>query len=234
MIGRFLYDGKMSSHYGIYISGSGTYNAPERDIEAVSIPGKNGDLIIDNQRYKNISVAYPAFIRQKFKASAQAARIWLAANYEYKRLEDSYHPEYFRLARFSGPLDFDMRFLNKSGECTITFDCKPQRFLKEGEMSITAEGAIRLYNPTGQKALPRFRVYGSGAGTLAVGNTIMELTEIDGYVDIDCDTQNAYKGNENCNNRVSNAFPVLESGQTGISFSGGIERIEIIPRWWTI
>ena len=127
-----------------------------------------------------------------------------------------------------------MRFLNKSGECSITFDCKPQRFLKSGEMVITSDGEIKLYNPTGQTALPLIRVYGSGDGTLAVGNTIMEIKGINGYMDIECDTQNAFKANENCNGRVSRVFPVLESGLTGISFSGKITKIDIIPRWWTI
>lgn len=234
MIGKFLYDGVMSSHFGIYISGSGTYNAPERDVETISIPGRNGDLIIDNNRYKNVHVTYPAFIRQKFKTNADAARRWLSKGYEYKRLEDSYHPEYFRMARFTGPLDFDMRFLNKSGECSITFDCKPQRFLKAGEFVMQADEDIKLYNPTDEEALPLIRVYGSGDGVLAVGNNTMSISGLVDYMDIDSDTQNAYRGITNCNANISKEFPVLLKGSTGISFSGGITKIEIKPRWWTV
>ena len=36
----FCYGGKCSRDYGIYISGSGTYNVPERDITKVEVPGK--------------------------------------------------------------------------------------------------------------------------------------------------------------------------------------------------
>lgn len=40
------------------ISGYGTYGAPERDVEMVAIPGRNGDLIFDNGRFTNAEVYY--------------------------------------------------------------------------------------------------------------------------------------------------------------------------------
>ena len=229
-----MFGSYMSDDFGIYISGSGTFNAPERDIETISVPGRNGDLIVDNGRYKNITVSYPAFIREKFKENAAGARLWLAKTTEYKRLEDSYHPEYYRMARFVGPLDFDMRFLNESGECKLSFDCKPQRFLKCGEFPIEIDTEAVIFNPTGVEALPIIRVYGTGTGKLIVGNTIMNIDNIDEYMDIDSDTQNAYKSTQNCNSCVSQNFPTLGEGETGISFSGGITKVQIIPRWWAL
>ena len=230
---KFFYNGHMSSDFGIYISGSGTFNAPERDVEVVSIPGRNGDIVIDNGRFKNITVSYPAFIRTLFKDRSAGARDWLCQSAEYHRLEDSYSPEFYRLARFVGPLDFTTRFLNYSAELELSFDCKPQRYLKDGERVISATGAVTLYNPTSYSALPYIRVYGT-SGSLVVGNNIMQLTEIDEYVDLDSETQNAFKGTINCNDKVSNNFPVLAPGEVGITFSGNIIKIEITPRWWTV
>ncbi len=40
------------------LSGSGTYGAPERDVEAIAIPGRSGDLIFDNGRFTNAEVFY--------------------------------------------------------------------------------------------------------------------------------------------------------------------------------
>ena len=51
MINWFIFDGKNSRDYGIYISGSGTFNAPEMDITTVEIPGRNGDLTISNNGF---------------------------------------------------------------------------------------------------------------------------------------------------------------------------------------
>ena len=63
----------------------------------------------------------------------------------------------------------------------------------------------------------------------------MQLKTIDGYVDIDCETENAYRGTVNCNaNIYAPTFPELPAGRTTVSFEGNIEKIEIKPRWWTI
>lgn len=233
MMHSFFFKGKKSQDFGIYISGSGTYNFPERDIEKVEVPGRNGDLLIDNKRYKNVTLTYPAFVREKFKELTDVARMWLMADPEYQRLEDTYHPEQFRVARFTGPMDWDMKFMNRSGECNLTFDCKPQRYLKLGEHPVVSEGKVILFNPTGFEALPLIRVYGT-SGDLVVGNTVVQIKTIDGYMDIDSETQNAYKGLQNCNRQIyAPVFPSLPAGKTGIMTEGNIEKIEIIPRWWT-
>ena len=234
MIGYFVYGGKCSKDYGLYISGGGTFNAPERDVELVEVPGKNGSLVLDNGRFKNITVTYPAFIGHKFKSLSGAAREWLLRTSGYVRLEDSYNPENYRLARFGGPLDFDTRVLNRSGECNLSFDCKPQRFLTEGDFTIDVLGSIQLFNPTPFPALPLIRVYGA-SGTLMVGDAIIQISDIPEYMDIDCELMNAYKGTVNCNSKINAPrFPTLPAGKTGIAYDGNISHVQIKPRWWTI
>lgn len=228
---NFIFNNEKSSDYGIYISGGGTFNFPERDVGKVSVEGRNGDLIIDNGRFKNIAITYPAFIRSKFKKNIDVARMWLLKDSGYHRLEDTYHPEIFRMARFVSPTNFTTRFLNLSGECDLVFDCKPQRFLKIGETPIETTEKIIMKNPTPYEALPVIRVYGT-SGTLMVGNKIIKLTGIEEYVDIDSEIQSAHKGTNNCNSKMIGDFPVLCVGETGIKFEGDIDKIQVIPRWW--
>lgn len=234
MINYLIFDGRSSRDYGLYISGSGAFNAPERDVERVEIAGRSGDLILDNGRYKNINVGYPAYIHQRFAAYAAAARDWLLRRHNYCRLEDTYYPEFFRLARFAGPLDFDVRFANSGGETTLFFDCKPQRFWKSGEYPVAVTSAATIRNPTAFPALPLIHVYGSGDGTLTVGDSVVEIAGLDGVLTLDSDLQDAYKGDVSKNDTVSLAeFPVLD-GVTDVAFSGGITKVEIIPRWWSV
>ncbi len=234
MIGYIVYGGKCSKDYGLYVSGSGTFNAPERDVDLVEVPGKNGTLVLDNGRFKNIPVTYPAFIRNKFKSMTGAAREWLLHTPGYAKLEDSYNPEYYRRARFGGPLDFETRVLNRSGECSLSFDCMPQRFLTEGDSAIDVSGSIQLFNPTPFLALPLIRIYGT-AGTLLVGDTVIQISGIQEYIDIDCELMNAYKGTVNCNSKVNAwIFPALPAGKTGVAYEGNISHVQIKPRWWTI
>lgn len=230
-----IFNGRRSSDFGLYISGSGVFNAPERDVEVVEIAGRNGNLILDNGRFRNITVTYPAFISKKFPQMAAAARDWLCGWFGYFRLEDTYYPEFYRRARFSGPLDFETRWMNTGAETNIVFDCKPQRFLKSGEHPIQISAATTLRNPTSQTALPLLKIYGSGDGQLAVNGASVAIKNIDEYILLDCDLQDAYKGSKNLNSLVSlEDFPVLPAGSSEISFSGGITKIELTPRWWTI
>ena len=230
----FTYRGKKSCDFGIYISGDQTFNAPERDVENIEIPGRNGSLAISRNRFKNITVPYSAFIRRDFAANTAGATAWLLGNDGYQRLEDTYHPDFFRMARFSGPVDFDVRFLNYSGEATLIFDCLPQRWRKDGESSSIYTEARTIYNDL-FPALPLIKVNGTGTGNLYVGRYTVEILSLDEYVMLDSDTQNAYKGTLNKNNTIfAPEFPVLEPGENHISWDGDISSVEITPRWWTV
>ena len=50
------------SQYGCYISGDSVYNSPIRVYDEYEIPGRNGNLLVSQNRFANIEVTYPAFI----------------------------------------------------------------------------------------------------------------------------------------------------------------------------
>jgi phage-related protein len=117
----------------------------------------------------------------------------------------------------------------------IGFDCKPQRFVKSGENAVVFTSNGSLFNQYGQIALPFITLYGQGAVSLTIGDCVVEVNALDGTLYLDSDTQNAYNdsGNQNLNINAP-VFPVLGDGEIPIVFSGGIERVEIIPRWWEL
>ena len=143
------------------------------------------------------------------------------------------------MATFMGPLDVE-NHLNKYGRCVISFDCAPQSFLKRGEFPIDFENPGTLRNPTAFTALPTIYVYGAGAGTVTVGNTTVTVYENEDVVILDCEMQNAYRQVEDSAAENKNAsiyapeFPTLMPGSNAISWTGDIERIQIIPRWWEV
>lgn len=225
------FGGIPSTDYGVYISGGGTFDAPARDEESVSVPGKNGDIIIDNGRYQNITVTYPAFIYRGFRPNVEALRNFLLTQRGYKRLEDTYHPAYYRMGAWSGEFTADVEENLLAGRFDLRFNCKPQRFLKSGELPISFMESGGLFNETPQIARPFLRVYGTGRFT--IGGAEMEITQADEYTDIDCDLMDAYKGTTNCNGYVSGIFPVLSPGRNSITLNG-VARVDITPRWWVL
>ena len=233
----FTFDGINSGQFNIYCSNGGTYDAAERDITFLSVPGRNGDLTVDNGRYKNTPVKFPCFVSKQFAQNAAQIRDWLVGAQGYRRLEDDAHPDEFRLARYVGGVNFSPRYTDKEAELEIKFSCKPQRFLKSGESAhsySTSTGSIAA-NPTPHNAKPLIIVYGSGAGSVTIAGATIKINDIKSAITIDCETQNAYSGATNRNGDiVASTFPELPSGSAAYSFSGGVTRIEIIPRWWTV
>ena len=233
-INYFTYAGKNSTNFGVWISGESTYSSPEKDVEAVVIPGKNGTLTIDNGRFHNIAVPYPAFIIDNFEQNFNAFKAFLNSVKGYARLSDTYHPDYYRLARYSSPLDPTMTQGNRHGQFTVTFDCDPRRFLVSGDQAITFTAGATLRNPTLYDALPMIRAYGTGYFVIA--GVRVNITTANEYTDIDCELQEAYKGSTNCNGNitlVNGEFPKLVPGSNAIEISG-ITRLDITARYWTI
>ena len=78
-------------------------------------------------------------------------------------------------------------------------------------------------------------VYGSGAGNVYIGDQSVSILANNGYIDLNCETHNAYDASGFCNGYVkSEDFPDLNPGKNHIAWSGNIDHVEITPRWWTL
>lgn len=98
MIHYLTFAGKSSRDFGVFISGAKTFGSGTRDFEQISIPGRNGDLLFDNGRFKNVKVSYEAYIVRDFNTNYNAFNSWLMSQKGYARLEDTYQPDFYRLA----------------------------------------------------------------------------------------------------------------------------------------
>lgn len=161
------FDGVSSRNYGVYITGEAVFNAPERDVEMITIPGRNGAFALDNGRFQNIEVSYPAGIfadnEEDFAEAISEFRNYLCSKRGYCRLQDEYNPDEYRLAIYKSGLEVEPAFL-KAGEFTITFECKPQRFLTSGETKQTiATSGDTITNPTLFESGPLIEIEGYGA-----------------------------------------------------------------------
>lgn len=236
MMHYLTFGGRSTHEFGINISGEATFDAPERNVTSQEVAGRNGNLLFDLGNFKNISVQYPAFIKNDMPQKIRDFLNYCGSLTGYQRLEDTYHPYEYRMARFisNGAIE-SSGYMNRSGKFTIEFDCKPQRFLKSGEEAVVFTRNGVILNRTQFNAKPLLRIYGTGAGTVGIGSETISLTAIDSYVDIDCEIMDAFKGSVNCNANVSFSNDiVIRPGEVGVSMSGAVTKVEITPRWWII
>lgn len=236
MIQTITLGGKNLADFGVVVSGEGTYDAPERSVTEEVVPGRNGTLLIDNGRFENVVVTYPAAIVQNFQRNMEGLRNYIQSVKGYIRLEDSYHPDVFYLAMPTGGISVKTSgYMNREGQFDLEFTRKPQRFLKSGENVIRMTATGNVYNPTAFDALPLVRIWGNG--TVMFGGTSVTWSGPSSYVDIDCDIQDAYYMGTNMNQYIQLSgydFPKLEPGQTRVTIGEGVTSVEITPRWWIL
>lgn len=234
-MGVIIFNNKSSADCRIQVAHPPGYAYPERDYTITHIPGRNGDIIQDNGCYKNVERTYEVSFdapNEDFATYANSVSAWLHSTTGYARLEDSYEPDYYRMAVYQESNIFENLY-NQAGTATIVFECKPQRFLKTGENTITINNSLTIMNPTGFEAYPLFKVSGT-SGVLTINGDSITLSSIDEFVMLDCELQDAYKESVNKNSTISGTFPVLKSGSNTISWTGDISSVTMKPRWWTI
>lgn len=207
---------------------------PTRKQETISVTGRNGDLLVQQDAFENVTQRYDVYVSAEKPSLPTISHVvseWLLVK-GYQKLEDSYWLDTFRLAHYVGGAEI-ANILNRFGRATIEFNCKPQRFYKSGDYFIDITNGQSLLNPSPFTANPIIVVEGSGSGTITAGDKTITLTDCNG-ITIDSDIMQVYKGTVNKNRTASGSFPVLPSGSTEISWTGGVSEVSIKPRWWTV
>ena len=159
--GTIIYNGKSSANLGVIVNKLPVIRKPKRKGSTTSIPGRSGDLAREENGYENYVQPYEISItdtQRGISAISGDLAAWLMTARGYIRLEDSFDPDVYRMARFEGPFDIEP-IMEQDGKAVIEFDCCPQRYLKSGEkeIEITSSGVI-LFNPTAQEAYPLIKL----------------------------------------------------------------------------
>lgn len=223
---EIVYGSISSKDFNVFCSGAGSYTSPQRKYKKTDIAGRNGTLYRDLDSFNNVDVEYKCIINGDL-ADFERFKAFLNAQSGYKRLEDSFHPDEYRMGVVK-PIDPKVKY-EDGVAFDLEFNCMPQRFLKEGEKTYHITQSGQLVNNTYFTAKPLVRVYDNGFITFN-GKTL-NISNISGYMDIDSELMDCYKGDTNLNANVSGEFPVLVAGVNTITCTG---TIDIIPRWWTL
>ena len=243
-MGVIIFANQSSKDVGIEVETFPTYNIAEKEYTAVHVPGRNGDVIIDNGTYRNtqrqyrVSIAtYDTSYHQKMAAVAK----WLHSSTGYSRLEDSYEPDFFFQAYYKESVSIENLF-NEAGRATLTFECKPQRFLKSGDLPIifTSGSTTQIRNSTTQISLPLIEVTTDNSqGVVSINGVRVTILANSGTnIIIDSELQDAYNNQDVNKNPFivlnDGELPTLRPGINSIAFSGGVQSISLKPRWWVI
>lgn len=232
----FWIDSTRCDEVGLYLQGPVVFSSPQPKGDVVSVPGRNGDLYFFDGSYTNTEGTARCFALMPDRVDLALSAIsgWCLGSPGYHRLSVSGEPDIYRLARIvSGP-QTEIR-VRRLAPFELSFSCKPQKFLRGGEDPLLYTVAGMLYNRFAFAAEPLIKINGKGPGAVQIGGYVVDILALDGYLMLDSQTQNAYKGTLNKNKDVkASEFPRLVPGENEITWTGGVSSVEITPRWWTL
>lgn len=241
----FRFNDHDSRDYGLYIVSKQIFNRNARNMNFISVPGHDGDIIIDNKSYKNDDCQFVLRLFAKeiydknldFVNALDKVVDWLVQDANYHVFESSYDPGYFRYGCIKSDavveqIDHDI------ANITFTISFKPYRYLWEGNViHTTTEGVMNLYNPGSVASKPLIKVYPLTTGSFYIKPQdedymyfSVSASGIPFY--IDSEEMNVYAGSVNMNDKYnSTSFPVLKPGKNTIGITTAITKIEVMPRW---
>lgn len=235
-MGNLKFNGVATEDLGLVVQTPPVYTFPERDVDTEHVPGRNGDLVIDNGCYNNVTREYSLAIKfmpgTGFISNSEKITTWLKSTSGYARLEDSYDPDVYRLARFSSDGSLTNLY-DKATFLTVQFECKPQRFLKKGELALTFKtSSASIKNSSQYTALPLITISGipdtsdyivlmEVKNSLSDSYAAITFSNLEsGTVTIDSENQTVYNGTEDLNlyvNLNGNEFPKLKEGENVVT-----------------
>lgn len=150
--------GDINSHdYKVFITNAGIYKSPEKRYKEHTVPGRSGKVLEDTGTFENIEVEYPICVYEDSDNNLQAFLAAMLRKKGYQRIEDTFHPEYYRMGAFLD--EYEPKRVTEDAEMSngvIKFKCLPQKWLKSGEepMYFCAHDAVQAENiPSGNVGL---------------------------------------------------------------------------------
>lgn len=228
----FTFNGHSSAEFGLFVSNKKIYSMPARDVSFIAVPGRNGDIVMDNNRYENVIVSYTIGLKN-ISGKIKSIKSWLAQP-GYCELTDTYQPGYVRMACFASSLDVD-EMINNVGTAVVTFSCKPFMYTEAGRGSYTISATTSFQNPESFPCYPKFTVYGSGNLTFYVNSRAFTINDVSNSVVVDGEMMCVFTGNTLKNNAISfTEFPSFSPGNNTVSLGQNVTRITVNPRYRTL
>lgn len=212
-----------------------TYDIPifKKKIEFVEIEGRNGVLTIDTNSYEDsqISLSFNAKYDSDFNENITKIK-GLLNNIEDNKLYFSDNLDGFYFVKNVDYPSNLQRVLKKGLAFSLNFNIAPFFYLNQGQKTITITNKTStLYNPGTIYSEPYLKIFGFGNIQLTINDTTFTISNVNEYVEIDCELFVCNKASENKGNDMVGNYPKLKTGVNNISWSGNISKIDIIPKW---
>lgn len=245
----FEWNGVKCTDYGMHVLSQPVHIRAAERASTVSVPGRSGSLTLfeGDDIYDEISLSCTCVIDDPYETvdGEQVSRIekicaWLRG---YGKVKFAFDPDGYYEGRITNQISFSKIVAGHPHRSfSVQFQCKPFKKLDSGEAVITVEESpYSLKNLGNIASEPILKVYGTAEGTIMCGSSTMlinDFTDVDA-ITLECEAKKAYSGTIGSTTdplvlrgtRVTGEWLKIPTGTSFLTFTGGITKIEVTPRW---
>ena len=234
-----VWSGKDLNDFGMRLHADLKFDGVERDIDEIEIPGRNGVVIRDNQRFKPVDQNFEFTIsllkgKSNLENQIKEAQAFISGLFGFKSFSWTGEPNYIFKAKVNGKSSTS-RSNPLRASVDVPVKLSPLKYLKSNydtaRLLISGES---FQNKGTQPAYPIITLTGTGNVTLTVNDKTFVIKNITGGVVIDCENQvvtDLTKKHSQMDKVYSYPFPNLKIGSNTISWDNTGFTGTIIERW---
>lgn len=239
--------------WGLKVKEANWFDQPEKDLEFVSIPGRNGDFVVNNGRYKNMEIEYtfslqhPQAYEKLNKITSELQSVFPT---KYLKLVDSVDPAHYRFGIWTGEISVN-DITDYYIEMTLGFNCKPLRYERgvialKISSGVIVDASSSLDNHTQSTAKPIVSIIPNSVPheeipcVLITNDTNLNIrypANAD-YMLLDSEKQVCFASIDarlqNYSSSISGTFPILGQGENTMTLQGLDATVKIEPRWMVL
>ena len=231
----FVFNGKSNKDFGLEVAGGKIHSTSSNDVERVTVPGRDGDLLISKNRLNSVERSFPMNLVNEnglIATNISAISEWLGV-LGYQDLTLSYEPEFVYQATYLETFSVE-ETLKQFGKTNIVFLCHPIKFYKDGRTKINLVNGQSLSGKGNVKAKPIIEIRGNGTTIITINGRKTKLKDIQGNITLDMQEKQVFSGNLPAWDKVVRApqyqWPYLDPKANQISWEGDFN-VSIIPNW---
>lgn len=228
-------NGASSLDFDMVMANQSKYESPENDMEQIEVMGRNGVLLVDNDRLKPIKRSFPFSIKipydRKIDISQRETEIseWLSIK-GFQRLKLSWDPDYYYKAAIIEGFDLT-ETVKWFGKGVIDFLIHPIKYLKSGQYFHDVVNGDVLFNPTKRASEPIYYLTGTGNVTITINDKQMIFKNVTSGLQINVEQKTVTYLNQSHYDKMYSDFVLLEPGQNKITWDNTNFKLKIFPNW---
>ena len=212
----FIFNDINSNDLDIIVKDMPLVPLAERDIESISVRGRNGDFHIDNGTYRSKSYTISCIVKDISKIDL------IKSNFvgSGKLLLSKYSDRYF-IAIIKNQVDFE-KYLNVLHDFPLQFELHPIAYNNSIEI-LEFNDSNSSFDIGGNVSIGPIVIV-EGTGIVTINNVALEVEE--SGIEIDCDLMNCTLNGLNANDKVIlDEFPILKPKDNSIVLGDGITKV---------